>query len=120
MARTAITPVVAPGAYLGETQAANSLDVVFTAADVANGNKVVATGKDLLLVLNSHATLAKTFTVTSFPDAQGRTAHIGPYTLQAGEYACVGPIPVAGWMQTDGNIYIDGESADIKFLVVRL
>lgn len=101
--------------------AADSLDATFTAADVSNGNSYVATGKEMVIVLNSHASSAYTFTVTSVADDLGRTGDITTYSLAAGEYAVVGPVPVRGWRQpSSGKVLIAGSNAAIKFLVIRI
>lgn len=117
--RTALTPV-SPAALLNGAPAADSLDVAFTAADVANGNSVVLTGNELVFVINSHATTAYTFTVTSVKDELGRTGDITTYSLAAGKYALAGPFSTKGWQQTDGKLYLDASNAAIKFLVVKL
>ena len=118
MPRTSVTVQAVTDAYEG-TISPNELDVVFTAADVANGNQFTSSGDEILLVRNTHATVAKTFTVDSTPDERGRESDITTYSLAAGEFSAFGPIRKKGWVQTDGKIYVDGESADIGFAILR-
>lgn len=114
MGRTALTKTTALGAY-------NHAGVVLTmtAADTGNSNMFVATGKDLLIVRNTDAS-DHTFTVTSTPDAIGRTKDITTETVAAGTFRIVGPLEVTGWIQTDGNIYLAANSATVKFGIVAL
>lgn len=118
MPRTALTPQSPPGAYPG-TIAANAADLSFAAADVANKNQVALTGKEMLIVRNDNAG-AQTVTINSVADSYARTGDITAYSIGAGEYAFFGPFPVAGWRQTDGNLYLEGSHADIKFAVIKL
>lgn len=116
MARVLVVAQVAPGAYPVVT--AGSLDVTMQAADVALGNYVpLVENKTLLLIQNTHATDAKTFTITSVVDAFNRTGDITTYSLAAGDIALLGPFRGAGWSHgsgATGGIWIDGASADIK------
>jgi len=118
MPRTTLTPQNPPGAYPG-TIAANAADMTFAAADVANKNQFAATGKELLVVRNDNVG-AQTVTINSVVDTFKRTGDITAYSLGASEYAFFGPFPVGGWRQTDGNLYLEGSHADIKFAVIRL
>ena len=123
MARNTLTKVVPVGPYPALQPAANSLDLTFTAADVSGDpikEQFVPSGNDLLLVWNKHATLAKTFTITSATDDKSRTGDITAYSLGALEIASFWFKKQTGWRQTDGYVYIEGESADIFFCVVQL
>lgn len=120
MAQTALTvqDVDAPFAAVS----ANSLDFTFAAGDASNGNSFACTGRELLLVLNSDASNAYTFTVSSVDDEKGRAEDITTYSLAAGEYASVGVglTNSKGWKQTSGVIYLAVSNAAIKFAVLRL
>lgn len=117
---TDITPV--SPASINPTVSADELDAAFTAADASNGNSYTSTGRELIIVLNSHASNAYTFTLTSYADESllGRSGDITTYSLAAGEYAVVGPVPVRGWRQTTGKVLISGSNAAVKFLIIRL
>lgn len=102
--------------------AAGGADFVWTAADVANGNSFACTGKELLLVRNSHATTAYTVTITSVADEKNRSEDISAYSLAAGDFAVfgVGLTTAAGWRQTTNVINISGNNAAIEFAILRL
>ena len=117
MARTDLTESTAEGAY-GD-YGANEADVTMAAGDAVNGNQFTATGNDLLIAHNTGAG-AETVTITSVADEYGRSGNITTYSIGAGEYAAFGPFKRHGWMQSDGEIYVDVSSADIKLGVVRL
>ena len=123
MARNTLTKVTPVGPYPTLQPAVNSLDLTFTAADVAGDpikEQFVPSGDDLLLVWNKHATLAKTFTISSAADDRRRTGDITAYSVGVGEIAGFRFKKQVGWRQTDGYVYIEGESADIFFCVVQL
>lgn len=119
MARTNIT-VQSPGALLAGAPSAGALTATWTAADTSNNNMFDLTGKEVLLVQNTHASSAYTFTITSVADRNGRTGDITTYSLAAGETAVVGPIPTEGFQQTGtdkGKIYLTASNAAVKFAV---
>ena len=119
MARTALTVAVPKGPYDAVT--ANGLDFAFTAADEVNGNAFVCTGRELVLVRNTHATDAATVTITSAPDPYGRTKDITAYSLAAGEFAAFWIGRSIGWRQSDGKVWLDaGGSGTIEFAVLRI
>ena len=119
MARTALTVVAPKGPY--DSIAANGLDFAFTAADEANGNAFACTGRELLLVRNSHATDAATLTISSAPDPYGRTKDITAYSLAAGEFAAFWIGKSIGWRQTDGKAWLDAAgTGTIEFAVLRI
>ena len=93
-----------PGSICAGAPAADSLDVTFTAGDVANGNCTTNDGNLILLVKNSHAVTAYTVTVSSVADELGRTGDIATYSLAAGDIAFIGPFPAKGWSQTNGKL----------------
>lgn len=116
MARTALTPVVAPG-----TLAAAGLAAAFTAADVANGNKFASSGNELLIAYNSNASsTAHAVTISSVADPYGRLGDITSESIAAGAYRIYGPFKKNGWVQSDGSINVSADHAEVKFLVVTL
>lgn len=99
---------------------ADSADLTFTACDPSNGNTVTITGKELVHVRNDHGSLAKTVTFTLKTDEYGRAGAVTAYSLAASEQAVFGPFPLAAWAQSTANdLYINGESTDIKLAIVR-
>lgn len=123
MARTALTAQATPSTGSGST-AATGLLVTMTAADAVNFNEVKLTGKQLLLAINSSTTTDYHVTVTSVVDVMARTGDITSFTVthNAGgnALAAFGPFPLAGWMQTDGNLYFQADNAAILFSILTL
>lgn len=118
MARTTLTKTTALGQF--GTYSANAADITMTAGDASNLNQFVATGNDLVIVRNSGAG-ARTLTITSAADAQGRTGDITTYSIGAGEYAVFGPFTtVQGFRQSGGYIYITPEHAEVLIGIVAL
>ena len=117
MARTNLSLMTAEGPY-GD-YAAGDADLSMTAADTGNKNKCTLTAKVALIAHNTGGS-ANNITVTSVSDPYGRTEHITDYSLGAGEYAFFGPFEPRGWIQSDGKLYFEADSADVKFGVVQL
>jgi len=69
-----------------EAIAANGADFTFAAGNVG-GDTITLTGREIVLIWNSHATTPYTFGVTSQADEKGRIGDITTYNLDAGEYA---------------------------------
>ena len=112
MARTVLVKTTAPGGY-----AAAGVAVTMAAADVGNGNRFVATGKELLVARNSGA-VDRTVTIDSAPDPYGREGDISAETIAAGAIRVWGPFPLTGWRQSDGYVYVDGSNAEVLFGVI--
>lgn len=120
MARSALVPVKALGPYPVPSQpVALSLDFAFAASDLANGNAFPASGNDLLLIQNTNAG-AQTFTVRSAPDLLGRSIDIATYSVGIGFFSMFKFSQLVGWVQPDGNIYLDVSNAQIKFAIIKL
>ena len=96
----------------------------YQAVDTGLGNYTpLVENKTTLWIKNTHATDAKTVTITSVADTLNRTGDITAYSLAAGEEKPFGPFKGVGWNHgagTTGGIWIDGSSADIKVAVVTL
>ena len=117
MARTTLTKTTALGAY-GDYSVADSADMAMTAADISNQNQFVASARDLVVAHNTGGS-AYTITITSIEDPHyGRLGTITTYSLGAGEYAVFGPFKRAGWVQSDGYVYLEANNALVKFGVV--
>lgn len=117
MPRTSLTKTPAIGPYPASVPA-DSLDVAFTAADVANKNQFAPGGDDLVLMWNSGAS-PYTVTITSAPDAFNRSSDITTYSLAAGDIAAF-RVKTMGWVQSDGKVYLEGSNAAVKFAVIAL
>jgi len=120
MPRATLTKLAALGNNPALPIAANAVDLPMTAANAANKEQFVASGKDLIIAYNSGAG-ARTVTITSVVDPRNnRTGDITPYSIGAGEYAVFGPFYREGWMQPDGYIYIEAEHAEVRWGVITL
>lgn len=95
------------------------LNYVYTAADVANGNSFGCTGHEVVVAQNTDSG-SHTVTISSAPDAYGRSGDITSYALAAGLFAVLPFFTVAGWRQSDGTIHIQANDATVKFAVLRL
>jgi hypothetical protein len=116
MARVSITKSNAPGSY-----PTAGVSITWTDADATNKNQFTMGGNDLLLVRNGHASTAKTVTINSVPDAQGRSRDITAESLAAGVTRAFGPFKeIAGWAQSGGTLNCEGEDNNIKFAVISL
>jgi hypothetical protein len=115
MPRTALPVVNAP-----DTNASSLQAFVWTPADVANGNQFPHTGREVLLIRNNDAG-AQTVTIDSVPDPSfGREKDITAVSIPATEMRVAPFFKPAGWRQTDGNLYVNGNHANIQFAVIRL
>lgn len=100
---------------------AGDLALTETACDNTNGNSFPFTGREMLVVHNSDAVGAHTFTVTSVPDALGRVdTSLTSYSVPLSSIAVIHLDAVAGWRQTNGTILLACNSNLIKFGILRL
>ncbi len=119
MARASLTLTTALGSYPTLQPAANACDMAMAAANVADKNQFTASGNDLIVAHNTGVG-AVTLTITSVVDTYNRTGDITAYSIGAGEFAVFGPLKSTGWIQTDGKVYLEASSADLKLGVVAL
>lgn len=89
-----------------------------TAADVANGNSFVLTGREGLIIQNTDVS-SHTYTITSAADDMGRTSDIGPITLAAGVIHLLPIFGLNGW-GAGGNLLLSANHAGVKFSVIQL
>lgn len=101
------------------TFAAGTADLTWTSADVSNLNSFTMSGKEIVFCRNTHATNPYTVTLTSAPDALGRTKDIAAYSIAAGKVARFGPFATLGWRQSTGKFHLQGENASIQFAITR-
>jgi hypothetical protein len=114
MPRQTLTKTIAPGNW-----AAAGVAVTMTAANITDKEQFVAQGKDLLIVQNTDSG-AHTFTINSTADPYGRTKDITAESIAAGAIRVFGPMELTGWVQSDGRIYLEANSALVKFGVITL
>ena len=118
MARVVLTADAAVGPYsaVGKT-------ITFTQADVGNKELTALTGREFIIAMNTGAG-THIVTITSMADEENRTgdqAHTIPAMVgSVPGIAILGPFPISGWQQTDGNLYFEANHAEIYFAVIRL
>lgn len=120
MTRATLTKTAVVGPYPTLQPAANSLDVIFAAANPTDKEQFVMSGNDVLLVHNTDVSNAYTFTVTSVADERNRTGDITTYSVGAGEIAAFKFTAQKGWMQSGGYCFIEASNAAMKFAVLGL
>lgn len=120
MARTTISVFTPVGSRPTLPLTANSMDVTFTAADVANGNQAAfGSFSQLLVIARNDDVGAVTVTFTSAADPFNRTGDISAYAMATTEHA-VNVFGIVGWRQSDGYLYFSASDADVKFCVIGL
>lgn len=119
MARTNIASQTPVGPYpSGGAVSPGGLDLTMTAADTSNHNEAIFSGRDLLIVHNTDSA-SHNLTITSAPDEHGRTSDIASYAIAAGVISVFSfRNGAAGWQQSDGHIYFQGDSAMLFFAVL--
>lgn len=121
MARLAITKKNLLGNYPTLPISANAADFAFTqaGADFADGASFDMTGREILIVHNGNVGV-QTVTISSVPDALGRSGDITTYSLGIGEYAVFQFFKMEGWKQTNGKLYFAASAADVEFAVLHI
>lgn len=124
MPRTAVTAQASPSTGSGGA-AATGLILTMAAGDVANGNKVVHTGKQMIVACNTNTTTDYHLTVSSVADSLARTGDITSFVIThnadiSQAIAIFGPFPTLGWQQSDGNLYFSVDNAAVKLTVVTV
>ena len=119
MSRTNIAVQAPVGPYpAGGVVSALALDLAWTAADVSNHNEFLFSGKEILLVWNTD-TASHNLTLTSAPDEHGRTADVTTYAVAAGVISAFSfRGGSAGWLESDGHVYMQGDNAMLKFAIL--
>jgi hypothetical protein len=122
MAQTALTPIT-----LKENNyavVAGDLNLTPVAMDATNGNSFVATGQEILLILNSD-TATHTFTISSVGDSLGRsdtslTAYVVPVAVGGlSGVVAIQMKALAGWIQSGQVVDLTTSSALLKIIVLR-
>lgn len=118
MPRQTIVKRVPYGPYPVLPIAADALDLIMTAADVVNKDQFTPSGDDLVIAHNTGAS-PYPITFTSVADEFKRTGNVDAYSLGAGKLA-IFRFKKPGWLQTDGNIYIEAGNPAVKWAVIQL
>ena len=91
----------------------------FKASSRVASAAAIVPGNDTLVIVKNEGVVARTVTFSSKADEKNRTGDVTAYSLGAGELAMF-RFKKAGWMQSDGKIYMEAEHADIKYAVIQL
>jgi hypothetical protein len=103
---------------------AGQLALTFTACDAVNGNSFISTGREVIIAQNTD-TSAHTFTISSVPDALGRSdTSLTNYSLaatgSAGSTSVIQFKWQTGWLQSGGNLVnMTCSSNLIKFAILQ-
>jgi len=89
----------------------------FTAADVANGNHYVHSGREFILIRNVDAG-PHNFTLTSQP-LSNRTRDITAEAIAGGVTKLLPRLALAGWGNGQ-NVELSGDNLNIEFAVIRV
>lgn len=119
MARATLTRTTPLGPYPTLQPAANALDLTMTAADVSNLNQILLDGPILVIAQNTDS-VDRTVTITSAADPQKRTGDITTYTISADDILVLKIDQVAGWVQSDGYLYLQASNAAVRLGAIRL
>jgi len=127
---TLVSTQSAAGPYPVLPVLANSLDLVWTAADVVNGNYFPAAdvislgpgrkaaGGNILLVWNTDAA-PHNLTLTSQPDLAGRMGDVAAYVVGPGAISAFDFSQLAGWADSLSTVAISGDDISLKFAILR-
>lgn len=115
MARARLTPVKATGPFPTAGVTATP-----AATDASNGNVVVMSGKDLVIVENVSTDTAHTVTFASVVDGNGRLGDITAESIPFGVTRIFGPFGKSGWAQSGGDLNINTNHADMHVAVVQI
>lgn len=116
MPRTALTITDVP-----KPTATAGVAVTVNTADATDENNFVLTGREIVILYNTHADTAKAFDIDSARCSHGRSNPVSAFSLDPVSAEMVAFAPeIEGWRQTDGKVWIDPESTDVKILVLRL
>lgn len=119
MAATRISLTVVAGPYELESTTAQMTAAAGTAADASNGNVVSLNEGRVLLVLENTDAGAQTVTITSQPDAYGRTADVTAFSMAAS--AKVYRIfERYGWGDGNGDLNFSASDAGVLVTAIKL
>lgn len=111
--RGTITAITAPTNY-----ATSASSITWTQGDSVNGHKVVLTGREVVIMMNTAAVIQGA-TIQSVADPYGRTGD-ATYNIPASSGVAVFQMfPTAGWIQSNGYLYIDVSSNTINLAVIK-
>lgn len=114
MARQTLAKTISPNGFPSA-----GLLLTETAEDATNHSQFSNTGKEILVIHNTHASTGYTYTIYSVADESGRTGDITAQAIAATLVHIIGPFSLRpGWNQTTGLINVDANNASVKFAVI--
>lgn len=121
MPRTNIATQIPVGPFpAGGAVSPGQLDLTWAAADTSSHNEFLFSGKEVILVWNTD-TMSHNLTITSAPDEHGRADDIATYAVGAGKISAFSVRQgAAGWQQTDGHVYLQGDNALLMFAILSV
>lgn len=92
--------------------------MTFTAANTTDKEQYAISDGDVILVWNTSADTAYTYTITSVADpTYGRTGDITANSIAFGTIEAL-RVGLEGWRQTDGKVYLEANNTAVKFAVL--
>lgn len=85
-----------------------------TAANTTDKEQYTISDGDVIVVHNTSADTAYTYTITSVADPYGRTGDITANSIAAGAIEVL-RVGLEGWRQTDGKVYLEANNTAVKF-----
>ncbi len=116
MTRVALTPIVLARAF----DATPCTTLSWTAADTSDFNRFRLSGQELLLVRNVHGVTTYSYTLHTVADPFGRTRDMTAHNILAGAVHCLARLPITGFRQSDGYVWISGNNSNIQFAVLDM
>jgi hypothetical protein len=116
MARTTLTKITAPGAYEGAFT--TFAFTAFQGTTSTNGEQFSLTGSELIVIRNP-TTATGSVVLKSVDDPQGRQEDV-TQVMATGEFAVIGPMKLTGWINTDGNFYLEGTSTSLEVAIIKI
>ena len=113
MARTTLVPVDVPKTYPG-----GEVVYAWDAADTANKNEFLLTGREILLIKSADVA-EQDVIITSVADRYGRTGDL-TVAVDIDAEVALAFLSREGWMQPDGMLYLECSVATLSFAVLRL
>ena len=100
--------------------AAGEFEDTWTAGDATEFNQCDFTGLEVIQARNVGVS-ARTLTIPSVPDPVfQRSGDIATYNIPAGKTITVDFLPIAGFRQSNGKLYLNPSHADVEFSIKRL
>jgi hypothetical protein len=98
--------------------AGSQTDIFVAPTATVDGVKFQNTGRETIVIRNTHASSPFTWTLKSQPDALNRIGDIGPYSLAAGEQSTLA-MNLSGFTDANGAVTIIMSDLSVKVAINR-